>query len=69
MMRLASGSIVVASVCYGVWNGLAYSFFGFGELLGVLGIEQSILCGPELGLLGFVFNMVVFSRLWRRYKN
>jgi membrane protease YdiL (CAAX protease family) len=31
MLRLASGSVVVAAVCHSVWNGIDYPLFGFGE--------------------------------------
>jgi membrane protease YdiL (CAAX protease family) len=30
MLRMISGSVIVASVSHGVWNGGAYVFFGFG---------------------------------------
>ena len=37
LMRLISGSIIVTSVSHGVWNGMAYVLFGFGEKTGALG--------------------------------
>ena len=57
MLREVSGSIVVASLCHGVWNGLAYSLFGFGEKTGALGIEESWVWSPETGLLGTALSL------------
>ena len=65
LLRQWSGSIVVTSVCHGVWNGLAYAFFGFGEHVGALGIEQTWIFGPEVGLLGILVNTMVVVLLWR----
>jgi membrane protease YdiL (CAAX protease family) len=65
LLRQWSGSIVVTSVCHGVWNGLAYAFFGFGEHVGALGIEQTWIFGPEVGLLGIAANAIVVVLLWR----
>lgn len=31
MLRMASGSVVVPSVCHAVWNGIDYPLFGFGK--------------------------------------
>ena len=58
LLRLVSGSIIVASVCHGVWNGFAYALFGFGEKAGALGIQDTWLFGPEVGLFGIVINLV-----------
>jgi membrane protease YdiL (CAAX protease family) len=57
MLRLLSGSVVVPSVSHALWNGLVYPLFGFGESTGALGIEQTHWYGPEVGLLGIVFNL------------
>ena len=65
LLRLVSGSIIVASVCHGVWNGLAYTLFGFGEKVGALGIQDSWLFGPEVGLFGIVINLVFAIGFWR----
>jgi membrane protease YdiL (CAAX protease family) len=64
LLRLASGSIVVASVCHAVWNAIAYALFGFGENVGELGIEATHIFGPEVGLVGIVFNLAVTVALW-----
>ena len=66
LLRLASGSIVVASVSHGVWNGMAYSLFGFGEQVGALGIEETWIYSPETGLLGILLNTIFVAVLWRR---
>ena len=65
MLRLLSGSLVVASVSHGVWNGLAYVLFGFGTQLGTLGISNTVIYGPEIGVLGLLLNIGVAAVLWR----
>jgi membrane protease YdiL (CAAX protease family) len=65
MLRMATGSVLVPSVCHAVWNGVDYPMFGFGEKVGALGIEQTHLYGPEVGWLGLVFNLVFAIILWR----
>ena len=45
MLRLASGSVIVPSVCHAVWNGLDYPLFGFGTKVGALGITQTTCTG------------------------
>jgi uncharacterized protein len=68
MLRLISGSVIVASVSHGVWNGLAYVLFGFGTHVGALGIKQTAIYGPEVGVLGLLLNLVFAAVLWRRYR-
>ena len=63
MLRLLSGSVVVSSVSHGIWNGLAYVLFGFGTNVGSLGIANTALYGPEIGVLGLVFNLIVAAAL------
>ncbi len=58
ILRLLSRSVIVPSVCHAVWNGIDYPLFGFGENVGALGIEQTQLYGPEVGLLGLMLNAV-----------
>ncbi len=64
LLRWISGSVIVASVSHGVWNGIAYVFFGFGTEVGALGIEDTPLYGPEVGVLGLALNIVFFIALW-----
>jgi membrane protease YdiL (CAAX protease family) len=64
MLRMATGSIIVPSVCHAVWNGIAYPMYGFGEKVGALGIEQTHIYGPEVGLLGLVLNALFAGALW-----
>ena len=66
-MRLISGSVVVPSVCQAVWNGIDYPLFGFGEKVGALGIKQTHIFGPEVGLLGIGLNLAFLAGLWLRY--
>jgi membrane protease YdiL (CAAX protease family) len=56
VLRWRSGSIVVAGVSHGLWNGLAYVLFGYSAKVGALGIAKTALFGPEVGLLGVVAN-------------
>jgi membrane protease YdiL (CAAX protease family) len=66
MLRLASGSVIVASLSHGVWNGLTYSLFGFGTHAGALGIRDINIYGPEVGVLGLALNVVCAFLLWVR---
>jgi membrane protease YdiL (CAAX protease family) len=65
MLRMISGSVLVASVAHGLWNGFAYVFFGFGSMAGALGIEDTATYGPEIGWLGLVANLLFAAWLWR----
>lgn len=56
-LRLRSGSIVVASVSHGLWNGGAYVLFGYGSKIGALGIAHPEIYGPESGYLGLLLNI------------
>ena len=64
MLRMASGSVVVPSVCHAVWNGIDYPLYGFGEKIGALGIEHTHIYGPEVGLLGLALNLFFAAALW-----
>ncbi|MBT8130206.1 MAG: CPBP family intramembrane metalloprotease, partial [Gammaproteobacteria bacterium] len=66
-VRLLSGSIIAPSLCHAVWNGLDYPLYGFGERVGALGIQQTHIYGPEVGILGIGLNLAFFAWLWRRY--
>jgi membrane protease YdiL (CAAX protease family) len=58
-LRMWSGSIVVPSVCHGIWNAMTYTLFGYGQKAGLLGVTRYWLYGPERGLLGLALNTVV----------
>jgi len=64
MLRMATGSVLAPSVCHAVWNGIDYPLFGFGEKVGALGIEQTHVYGPEVGVLGLAFNFIFAAALW-----
>jgi membrane protease YdiL (CAAX protease family) len=64
MLRMASASLVAPSICHAVWNGIDYPLFGFGEKVGALGIEQTHIYGPEIGVLGIGLNLVFAIALW-----
>ena len=66
LLRSISGSVIVASVSHGLWNGLAYTLFGFGTTIGALGIQESFWFGPEVGILGLVLNSLFLFGLWRQ---
>lgn len=66
LIRLFSGSLVAPSLCHAVWNGLDYPLFGFGERVGALGIQQTHVYGPEVGVLGVGLNLAFFAYLWRK---
>jgi membrane protease YdiL (CAAX protease family) len=68
LIRLRSGSIVASSVCHGIWNGLAYSFFGFGTKSGAFGIEHTAIFGPEVGVVGLALNLLAVALLWLRWR-
>ncbi len=61
---MVTGSVIVPSVCHAVWNGIDYPLFGFGEKVGALGVEQTQVYGPEVGLLGLVLNFIFAAALW-----
>jgi membrane protease YdiL (CAAX protease family) len=68
LMRWISGSVIVASVSHGLWNGLDYVFFGFGTKVGALGIKNAALYGPEVGVLGLTLNVFFAATLWWWWK-
>jgi CAAX protease family protein len=65
LLRERSGSVIVASVSHGVWNGGAYVLFGFGTRVGALGIQETAIFGPEVGVLGLALNLMLTAALWR----
>jgi membrane protease YdiL (CAAX protease family) len=64
LMRQRSGSIVVTSLSHGVWNGLVYGLFNTGTSLGALGIHNTAVFGPEVGLVGLALNLAFAAVLW-----
>jgi membrane protease YdiL (CAAX protease family) len=58
LLRMASGSVIVASVSHGLWNGGAYTLFGFGTKTGALGIEKTWIYGAEVGYVGLLLNIL-----------
>ena len=66
LLRMMSGSIIVASLSHTVWNTFAYELFGFGEKVGSLGVENTKWFGPEVGYLGILLNGLFFIWLWKK---
>ena len=64
LLRLGSGSILVSSLCHGLWNGLVYVLFGVGSNVGALGIRDVALYGPEVGILGAGLNALSVAVLF-----
>ena len=64
LLRANSGSILVSSVSHGLWNGGAYVFFGYGTTAGALGIHDTPIYGPEVGILGLGLNLLFAAALW-----
>jgi membrane protease YdiL (CAAX protease family) len=64
LLRWISGSVIVASVSHGVWNGGAYVLFGFGSKMGALGVKNTAIYGPEVGVLGLALNVTFAVALW-----
>jgi membrane protease YdiL (CAAX protease family) len=68
MLRWMSGSIIVVSCSHGLWNGIAYVFFGFGPKTGALGIGNTAIFGPEIGVLGLISNAIFTFLLWQWWR-
>jgi membrane protease YdiL (CAAX protease family) len=68
ILRWMSGSIIVASCSHGLWNGIAYVFFGFGTKIGALGIRDTGIFGPEIGILGLITNAFFAAVLWQLWR-
>ncbi|MDX1579238.1 MAG: CPBP family glutamic-type intramembrane protease, partial [Gemmatimonadota bacterium] len=65
VLRLVSGSVLVAAWAHGLWNGLAYALFGFGPSSGALALVDPLRFDPERGWAGVAFNAAAFLVLWR----
>jgi len=69
VLRLVSGSVLVSAWSHGLWNGLAYTLFGFGAARGAMGVVDPLRFDPERGWAGIAVNataVVVLWRWWRR---
>lgn len=64
LMRMMSGSAVVPSVCHSLWNAVAYSLYGFGTKGGALGVHETAVLAPEVGILGLVLNAIFAAMLF-----
>lgn len=69
MLRLISGSIVVASVSHSLWNAVAYSLFGAGPMEGILGIHNKLLFDAEVGVVGLGLNLLFLIGVWLWWKS
>ena len=67
ILRDLSGSVIVTSLCHGIWNAGAYVLFGDGLKAGALGIKNTAILGPEHGLLGLGLNILVLIFLWQHW--
>jgi uncharacterized protein len=65
ILRWMSGSIIVASLSHGLWNGIAYVLFGFGPRTGALGIRNTAIFGPEIGVVGLIANAMFAFLFWQ----
>ncbi len=68
LLRQISGSVIVSSVCHAIWNAFAYELFAFGEKVGALGVQNTLIFGPEVGFLGIILNTGFFIFLWNLSK-
>ncbi len=68
MLRLISGSVLVASLSHGIWNALAYTLFGVAANPGALGIQNSMLFSAEVGVIAIGLNTVFLLMLWKHGK-
>lgn len=68
LVRLLSGSIIVASFCHAAWNALVYEFFKYGGKTGSLGIDDFHIFDPERGWVGLGLNLIILVSLWRWWK-
>ena len=68
LLRLISGSVVVVAVTHGIWNAAGYELFNNGAEIGALGIQNTSIFGPEVGVLGVVLNLGYALGLWLWYR-
>jgi membrane protease YdiL (CAAX protease family) len=67
LLRLHSGSVLVPAAIHGIWNGAVYGLFNFGGDVGVLGIQNVTIFGPEAGVLAVLLNLGYTIGLWWWY--
>jgi len=70
VLRIVSGSVLVVAWSHGLWNGLAYTLFGFGAATGAMGVVDPLRFDPERGWAGVAINalaLVFLCRWWRRH--
>lgn len=67
-MRQVSETVWVPAIYHSIWNALVYELFGFGTRTGALGVADTWIYGPELGLIGIVINGVVAGYYLMRIK-
>lgn len=66
LLRLRSGSVLVAAVSHSIWNTLVYFLFGFGDgLSGIFTLPADSFFSPERGILGVILNSIVFLVLYQ----
>ena len=68
LLRVLSGSLLVAAVTHGVWNGVVYELFNNGAEIGALGIQNTAVFGPEAGVVAGVLNLGYALGLWLWYR-
>ncbi len=68
VLRLVSGSLLIAAWAHGLWNGLAYTLFGFGPATGALGVVDPLRFDPERGWAGVAVNAMALVILWRWWR-
>lgn len=67
ILRAASGSILITSVCHALWNGLTYKLFGFGDKSGFF-LSSFYTFDAERGWLGIPLNLISAVVLYRILK-
>jgi len=63
-IRLISRSIVVTGVSHALWNAGAYAIYGEGPKPGAFGTIDTLIFGPEIGLVGFILNSLFLAVLY-----
>jgi len=66
---LRSGSILPCAVMHGVWNGLDYTLFGFGDTRGVLQGPTRVLFDMDEGVAGTVVLLTAVTLILLRHRS